>query len=87
MFKILKYLAPMWWRIIIVIALVAGQAYLQLLIPDYMQRISEQMYAFQAGNITRSVMVDNIWHYGLTMIIITFGFMIIAVLAPFLTRA
>ncbi|MFA6942862.1 MAG: ABC transporter ATP-binding protein [Bacilli bacterium] len=83
MFKILKFLAPMWWRIIIVVALVAGQAYLQLLIPDYMQRISEQMYAFQNGSITRSVMVDNIWHYGLIMIAITFGFMIIAVLAPF----
>lgn len=84
MFKILRYLRPMWWRLLLVFLLVAGQAYLQLMIPDYMQRITNDMLLNQSGALSQSEMMSNIWHDGIIMLIISLAFMVLAIVTPLL---
>lgn len=66
MMKLFKYLKPMWWQLAIVMALLVVQAYLQLLIPEYMGKVTS-ILTTAAQNGT-SVDTSQIWARGFEML-------------------
>ena len=62
MFRLLKYLKPYWWQVIILLAATAGQVYATLRLPALMAQIIND------GIVTGDT--DYIWAVGLRMILL-----------------
>lgn len=74
MIKLFRYLKPKLWIIILVFFLVAGQAYMQLMLPDYMGDIT----AIATGQRVVVDKVASILEIGLYMILIALGTILLA---------
>lgn len=74
MTKLFKYLKPKIWLVLLVFVLIAAQSFTQLMLPDYMGKIT--------AVVTGKVVVDNpskqIWLYGGEMLIIAIVTILIA---------
>ena len=66
MSKLFKYLKPMWWQLSIVMILLVGQAYLQLLIPEYMGKVTSILTTAAQNGTT--VDTSQIWARGFEML-------------------
>ncbi|MDR0955840.1 MAG: ABC transporter ATP-binding protein/permease [Candidatus Nomurabacteria bacterium] len=62
---VLKFLAPYWWAILILLAFLCGQVWASLQLPNYMAAIVNDGIVGQNMNL--------IWHKGLLMLLVTFA--------------
>lgn len=76
MLKLVKYIKHLWWALLISTMFIVCQAWLQLMLPDYMSNILKTM---QDATINQSEKLSQIWSYGGVMIAICIGVLISAV--------
>ena len=73
MLKLFKYFKQTWWEVLIALAMVAGQAYCQLLLTDKMGEITQIVQSGQSDAI------NQIWIEGGLMIAISVGVLSLAI--------
>ncbi len=76
MLRLVKYIKHLWWALLISTIFIICQAWLQLMLPDYMSNILKTM---QDLTISQSEKMSQIWYYGGIMIAICLGVLISAV--------
>ncbi len=76
MFKLVKYIKNLWWVLLLNTGIIVCQAWLQLTLPDYMQKILNTM---QDVGLTYDKKMSEIWSCGGIMLAICLGILICAV--------
>lgn len=76
MFKLVKYIKNLWWALLLNTGIIVCQAWLQLTLPDYMQKILNTM---QDVGLTYDKKMSEIWSCGGIMLAICLGILICAV--------
>jgi len=75
MFKLFRYLKPVWWEVLISMILVGGQAYLQIYLPTFIGKITEGVMTSDFDII----LVNSGW-----MLLISVGIFLLAILTGLL---
>lgn len=76
MFKLVKYIKNLWWALLLNTGIIVCQAWLQLTLPDYMQKILNTM---QDVGLTYDKKMSEIWSCGGIMLAICLGILVCAV--------
>lgn len=75
MFKLFRYLKPVWWEVVLSMILVAGQTWLQLMLPDYTGKITNIIQ----NSLITPIEQTTLWADIGWMFLLAFGILVAAI--------